>query len=210
MSHPSFPVRFLRGIARIFFLESAARRVYHSLQPSRSGGNQRPPSETSKCRVRLAPYCIGYGLDVGFGGDPIVPHAISVDMPQPYSDVGQLPVQLGGNAAQLPWFRDNVLDFIFSSHLLEDFHDTAAVLKEWMRVLKPGGRLIIFCPDEQVYRRHCAATGQPYNQHHVHADFSLQFAKDALTRSDIPFRLLHENPLVDTYSWELVVEKITK
>jgi ubiquinone/menaquinone biosynthesis C-methylase UbiE len=117
-------------------------------------------------------------------------------------------VQLGGDATHLVWFADGVLDFVFSSHLLEDFFDVGAVLAEWLRVLKPGGRLIIFCPDEQIYRRHCAATGQTYNTHHVHADFSLAFVKRELVRQAMPHRVIHENPLVDVYSWEIVVEKL--
>lgn len=188
-------------------LATAGRRFYHRLQPSRRAWTP-PASETSKCRARLAPFCQGYGVDLGFGGDPIVPHAIGVDQPRPYSDVGKNPVQLGGDAARLIWFADGALDFVFSSHLLEDFVDVAGVLKEWLRVLKPGGRLIIFCPDEQVYRRHCQATGQPYNEHHVHADFSLAFVKRELAATGVPMRVLHENPLVDVYSWELVVEKL--
>lgn len=166
------------------------------------------PSETSKCRPRLAPYCTGYGVDLGFGGDPIVPHAIRVDLPQPYTQVGAHSVQLGGGAENLYWFRDNVLDFVFSSHLLEDYDDTEAVLREWLRVLKPGGRLIIYCPDEQRFRAHCAATGQPYNPHHKHADFSLAYVKNALDRVGA-VQILHENPNVDSYSWELVCQKGT-
>ncbi len=203
---PNIIVRSLRGILHPLGLSSAGRRLYHSLQPSRRAQRQ-APSETSKCRMRLAPFCTGYGVDLGFGGDPIVPHAIAVDMPRPYSEVGQRPVQLGGDAARLVWFADETLDFVFSSHLLEDFVDVRAVVTEWLRVLKPGGRLIIFCPDEQVYRVHCAKTGQPYNQHHVHADFSLEFVKRELVTSGVPHRIVHEAPLIDDYSWEIVVEK---
>jgi SAM-dependent methyltransferase len=200
-------VRGVRNALKVVGLDSAGRQIFHRLQPSRRNRPPPPPSETSKCRARLAPFCSGYGLDLGFGGDPIVPHAIGMDMPQPYSDVGKLPVQLGGDATRLVWFADGTLDFVFSSHLLEDFVDVGAVLREWLRVLKPGGRLIIFCPDEQVYRRHCAATGQPYNTHHVHADFSLAFVKRELARLGVPHRILHEAALIDVYSWEIVVEK---
>ncbi|HUL52738.1 MAG TPA: class I SAM-dependent methyltransferase, partial [Opitutaceae bacterium] len=171
---------------------------------------QPPPvpysSETSKCRARLAPYCTGCGVDVGCGGDPILPQALRVDLPQPYARYSDLPVQLGGDASQLRWFADGQLDFVFSSHVLEDFADTRTVLREWLRVLRPGGRLVLYCPDEQVYRAHCAATGQPYNQHHVHADFSLAFVKRALDGLG-PLRILYEAALVEIYSWELVVEK---
>ncbi|HSY54368.1 MAG TPA: class I SAM-dependent methyltransferase [Opitutaceae bacterium] len=206
MPQPSLPIRALRALARATGLETCARAAYHRLQRWRH-----PPivwpSETSKCRARLAPWCTGYGLDLGFGGDPIVEHAIRMDFPQPYSDVGKQSVQLGGKAEDLYWFRDNCLDFIYSSHLLEDFADTRAVLAEWLRVLKPGGRLILYLPDEQVYRRHCAATHQPYNTHHQHADFSLEFVKRHLAALG-GTRVLHENPHVEIYSWEIVTEKL--
>jgi hypothetical protein len=99
------------------------------------------PSETSKCRERLAPFCEGYGLDIGFGGDPISETAIRVDMPNPYTRTGSFPVQLGGDATRLHWFANGTLDYVYSSHLLEDFKDTRAVLVEWIRVLKSGAVL---------------------------------------------------------------------
>lgn len=164
-------------------------------------------SETSKCRTRLLPFCTGYGVDLGFDGDPISPQAVRVDSPRPYADTGAAPVQLGGDATKLHWFRDGVLDYVYSSHLLEDFPDTEAVLREWLRVLKPGGNLIIFCPDEPVYRAHCQRTGQMYNENHKHTDFSLQKVKSALQHIG-GVRFIHETPLVDIYSWELVAQKI--
>ncbi len=205
--NPNFFVRIGRNLLRPFGLAPLARGAFHRIQRGPPPPPP-PPSETSKCRARLAPFCSGYGLDLGFGGDPIVAHAIGMDMPQPYSDVGKLPVQLGGDATKLVWFADGVLDFIFTSHLLEDFPDVRGALAEWLRVLKPGGRLIIFCPDEPVYRQYCAANNLQRNLHHVYADFSLAFVKRELTQLGGPHRVLHENPLVDIYSWEIVVEKL--
>lgn len=187
-------------------LEHAARTTYHRYRHWRAMRMARV-SETSKCRARLAPFCTGYGVDLGFGGDPITPHAIRVDFPRPYTEVGNNPVQLGGDAANLVWFRDGTLDFVFSSHLLEDFDDTAAPLREWLRVLKPGGRLIIFCPDEARYRVHCERTGQFHNPNHKHAHFSLDYVKGLLAQIG-GTRVIHEAPVVDIYSWDLVVEKL--
>ena len=201
-----------RALAAVH-LDGPARRFRDALASGLlNGGARRSPvwqSETSKCRARLAPYCTSYGLDLGPGGDPITPHAIRVNLPQPYSHVGSLPVQLGGDAGNLYWFRDGVLDFVYSSHLLEDYQDTEAVLREWLRVLKPGGKIVLFCPDEQVYRKHCDATGQPYNQHHVHSEFSLDFVKRILDRIG-ETEVLYEMPLIDIYSWELVCRKIER
>lgn len=164
------------------------------------------PSETSKCRSRLAPYCVGYGVDLGFGGDPITEHAIRIDLPTPYTRVGNTSVQLGGDCSNLRWFRDEVLDFVYASHLLEDFPDLGSVLKEWLRVLKPAGHLILFCPDEQRFRAHCLATGQPLNPEHQHEDFSLNKVK-AMLASLGQTQFIHEQDGMDTYSWELVCRK---
>lgn len=165
------------------------------------------PSETAKCRERLAPFCRGYGVDLGFGGDPITDHAIRVDLPVPYTKVGRnQSVQLGGDCTQLRWFRDGSLDFVYSSHLLEDFPETMPVLREWLRVLAPGGHLVLFCPDEQLFRAHCARTGQNYNPHHKHADFSLGKVKAMLAELG-GSEIVHERDRVHVYSWELVCRK---
>jgi predicted SAM-dependent methyltransferase len=198
---------FAEGVLSFLHLETIFSRVLFALR-------LKTPvwpwsSETSKCRSRLAPFCIGYGVDIGFGGEPIVEHAIRIDLPEPYAKVGNQPVQLGGDAANLHWFRDRVLDFVYSSHLLEDFSDTEAILCEWLRVIKPGGKLILYCPDEQRFREHCEKTGQPYNLHHRIKNFSFAYVKELLERlGENDF--VHENPHVDDYSWELVLIKKQK
>jgi predicted SAM-dependent methyltransferase len=162
------------------------------------------PSETSKCRARLAPFCTGNGVDIGPGGDPILPTAVRVDLQSPYSHVGDNPVQLAGDATNLYWFADGVLDYAYSSHVLEDFVDTKSVLREWLRVLKPGGHLVVYCPDELRYRAHCRATGQPYNQAHKLENFSFDHVVSAITEVDPGGKIVHGHPAVELYSWELV------
>jgi hypothetical protein len=164
-------------------------------------------SETSKCRGRLSVFCVGNGLDLGFGGDPILNSSIRVDYLVPYAKVGSYPVQLTGDAKDLFWFNDNVLDYVYSSHLLEDFVDTEGVLREWLRVIKIEGNLVIYCPDEQLFRLHCDKTGQPYNPAHIHSDFSLNYVKRILSKIG-NISVVYENNIVDIYSWELVVKKI--
>ena len=186
------------------------RALMSRVRPCRSEPAIEPrriwPSETSKCRARLRPFCVGCGLDIGPGGDPICDSAIRIDLAEPYSHVGKYSVQLTGDASQLSWFRDGVLDYVYSSHVLEDFADTEKVLCEWLRVLKPGGRLVLFCPDEQAFRNHCRETGQPYNPAHKHADFSIERVRNFLARIGSA-SIVHEVPLIDKYSWELVCVK---
>lgn len=170
-------------------------------------------SETSFARGRLMPYCQGIGLDIGFGGDPIVPWAICLDRSEGSRGRASFkgfnfPTHLPANADALPWFKDGVLDFVYSSHCLEDFKDTVKVCQEWLRVIKPGGNLIIFCPNQQTYLNHCRVDGALPNQDHAHDDFGIVFLKKAIfslgySQADV----IHEIPMIDTYSFDLVIQK---
>jgi SAM-dependent methyltransferase len=129
-------------------------------------------SETSKYRHLTVTHCGGNGIDIGSGGDPVVPWAISIDLPsEDYHryNAGTRPenaIHLNCDARILP-FKDKTLDFVYSSHLLEDFHDWKPVLQEWGRVLKPGGFIVILVPDRERWRAAVDA-GQPPNCAHRH------------------------------------------
>ena len=142
-------------------------------------------SETSKFRHLFIKYCNGDGIDIGFGGDPAVPTAITIDLPTPYAKTGDFAQNLYGDGRNLHWFKDNILDYVYSSHLLEDFEDTQNVLKEWIRVLKPGGYLLLLLPNEQRFREYCKENGMPYNEEHKHENFSLENIKHILKSLEI-------------------------
>jgi SAM-dependent methyltransferase len=129
-------------------------------------------SETAKYRHLTVPYCNGNGVDIGSGGDPVVPWAISMDLPR-----GEFAtyhsqhdprhaIHYGGDAKNLP-FKDATLDFLYSSHLLEDFLDWDPVLTEWARVVKPNGYVIILVPDKALWKA-ALDRGQPPNCAHTH------------------------------------------
>ncbi len=145
-------------------------------------------------------------MDIGFGGDPITPTAICMDLPTPYAQYLTHVQHLRGSADDLRWFRDNSLDWVYSSHVLEDFPDTAGVLGEWIRVVKPGGHVVLYLPDEQTYRAHCRSQGKPPNAHHIHEHFGLPYLKGILDRrTDV--EIVHEAFPVGIYSFELVLRK---
>ena len=53
------------------------------------------------------------------------------------------------NAETLELFNDDHQDFVIANHVLEHCEDVIGTLKNWVRVLKPGGKLFIALPDKE-------------------------------------------------------------
>lgn len=163
--------KFIYGVNEHSRLPALAELCPHETEwrPDRNGMSV---SETAKHRGQIVQYCQGNGVDLGSSGDPVVPTALQVDLPtgasySPDFSQGRYPVQFRGDATKLTWFRDGVLDYVFSSHLLEDFADWTPALCEWSRVLRPGGHLVIFIPEKERWAK-AVADGQPPNNAHRH------------------------------------------
>jgi hypothetical protein len=146
-----------------------------------------PKSETSKFRNLTAPFCSGVGLDIGAGGDPVVKTAISVDLPG-----GAYCPPLGPGIVQIPcdarhvqkYFRLLALDYIYSSHLLEDFapQQWQGTVLNWCDLIRPGGYLVILVPEVELWRR-ALARGQPPNLNHKH-EFKFLELTDFFSKDD--------------------------
>lgn len=134
-------------------------------------------SETSKVRRLVIDYCQGHGCDIGFGGDKIKKtDCIGIDFAQPYAHTGKDSVDIACDVMKekIP-VADNTFDYVYTSHLIEDFVDTKTALEEFIRILKPGGNLILVFPDQAVYEKYCRKHGQPLNLYHIHKEMGLEF-----------------------------------
>lgn len=132
-------------------------------------------SETERYRHLTVNHLAGVGVDVASQGVAVVPWAISYDLPSKeflrYSNgmPPKGPLQLRGKAEKLP-FESQSLDWLYSSHFLEDVFDWIPVLKEWDRVIKVGGRMVILVPDKTLWNE-AIAKGQPPNCEHRHESY---------------------------------------
>ena len=70
--------------------------------------------------------------------------------------------QVADVSKELP-VEEGVWNVVIARHILEHCVDTIKTLQFWMKPLKPGGRLIIAVPDQQVIN------GIPLSPDHVHA-----------------------------------------
>ena len=82
-------------------------------------------------------------------GDKILSGYVNVDVAE--SRAGKRPDVLC-DLHRLASFEDNSADEILSVHVVEHFWrwEVVDVLKEWVRVLKPGGLMILECPEPEI------------------------------------------------------------
>lgn len=156
-------------------------------------------------------------LDIGFAGhegdgQPIVPQAIGIDKDYPGYDGITLP------------FADESQDAVYSSHCFEHIEDYAAALREWHRVLKPGGYMIIAVPHQHLFEKRLSPPSA-WNLDHKRfytAGSLLAEVESSLPANSFRVRHLCDNddgydysippldPAVGCFEIELVLEKIAQ
>ena len=148
--------------------------------------------ELRKCAWEIVKWTRGRGLDLGAGPVRTFPHFITVDNCRDAVLYGNQsrPDVLVQTATELPMFASGSMDFVVASHLLEHIplngqdprqfadpimralsekmmiekHSVTEALREWMRVIKTDGYLLLLVPDEDEYPK-CGETGA--NADHV-------------------------------------------
>jgi SAM-dependent methyltransferase len=76
---------------------------------------------------------------------------------------------------------DHAFDFVYSSHCLEHLEDVPCALRNWVRLVKPGGWLYIIVPDYVLYER--LSWPSRFNSDHK-ATFSLDIPRRKVRRSN--------------------------
>ena len=92
---------------------------------------------------------MGAGLDVGGGQDSLACYA------ELFPNIRNVFVYdlAHGDAQLLSNVPDGCFDFLYSSHCLEHLRDPHEALSNWIRVVRPGGHLVINIPDEDLYEQ---------------------------------------------------------
>lgn len=170
-------------------------------------------SETSKVRNLVDKYCIGFGCDIGFGGDKIMKNnCLGIDFDTPYANTGKDKVDIPCKIGEEPIpVGPNFFDYVYSSHLIEDFVDTKLILLDFIRVLKNEGNLILVFPNQLIYEEHCVKSGQPMNLYHIHKDMGLDYMLNVLNNIDsIKYNLLFSSDCEIDYNVILVIKIFKK
>lgn len=106
-------------------------------------------------------YLAGSGLEIGAHASPtLVPLGVNVtyvdrvpasywrDDPQ-YQGIKLVDPNIIDDGSVLAMIPDNSVDFVVSFHMLEHVPNPMGAVKNWIRVTKPGGILVISIPDKR-------------------------------------------------------------
>jgi FkbM family methyltransferase len=202
---------------RVHDLETNIRSVASALDPDRPVGWESRKSYGLKiANGFFERYLSGSAiLEIGYKGYiddivPIVPQAIGIDLDYPGYDSTTLP------------FPDGSQDAIYTSHCLEHISDYKQALRDWFRVLKTGGYLIIIVPHQFLFERRRKLPSLANSDHkRFYTPGSLlreieevlepnSYRVRHLIDNDIGFdySILQPRSAVGCYEIELVLEKI--
>lgn len=94
-------------------------------------------------------YFVGNGIDIGGKPDPLANYR------ELFARMGEVRTWdwEDGDAQFLASLGNDTVDFVHSSHCLEHLVDPQAGLQNWLRVVRPGGHIVITIPDEDMYEQ---------------------------------------------------------
>lgn len=105
--------------------------------------------------VWLQPYCHGLTVDIGCGFEKVLPGILGIDK-LGFGETGKTGCMLGqpsaadiqADAGDLFFITGATFDSVVSRHCFEHLPDPTATLREWLRILRPGGKLAMVLPND--------------------------------------------------------------
>jgi SAM-dependent methyltransferase len=139
----------------------------------------------------LRKYFVGHGVDIGGKPDPLVLYKEFFPL---LNNIKTWDWE-DGDAQYMDSVSDGVFDFVHSSHCLEHLVDPFVGIKNWLRVTKPNGYIIITVPDEDLYEQNIFPS--TFNRDHKWT-FTIYKSKSWSNKSINIFKLIESlNGLVE-------------
>ncbi|MEW6716614.1 MAG: methyltransferase domain-containing protein [Chloroflexota bacterium] len=128
----------------------------------RSGQERRLKMILQAVDYRIQGRVLDNGCGVGMYVEHLTPHAgemigLEYDFPRAQAARKRTPYIICSTGEALP-FPDNSFDVILSHEVIEHVQDDRKAIAEMIRTLRPGGRLVLFCPNR----------GYPFETHGIY------------------------------------------
>jgi len=130
----------------------------------------------------LSSVCQGKGIDVGCGHRKTHPDSIGIDWIEKgeKGNTGNVRGKISeadicAKGDNLKMFKNNCLDYVVSRHNLEHYRNSRRTLREWVRVLKIGGKIGIIVPNGE---------NPDTNEETHYSYFNLETFRDIIIKTD--------------------------
>jgi SAM-dependent methyltransferase len=108
-----------------------------------------------------------------------------------------------GDATRMEGIPDGIFHTVYASHILEHLPDYKSALKNWWRILRSGGHLIILVPHRDLYEKKLQP---PSNWNMEHCWFWLPDADDPPQCLNFKLELTDTLPDAELVSFEILAE----
>jgi ubiquinone/menaquinone biosynthesis C-methylase UbiE len=109
------------------------------------------------------------------------------------------------DATYMEGVEDNKFQTVYASHVLEHLPDPETALKNWYRILRPGGHLIVLVPHRELYER---KKELPSNWNFDHKWFWLPEGDEPPVTKGFKDTIERAIPGADVVSFEVLTEGI--
>lgn len=144
-------------------------------------------------------YMNGRGVDFGFRGSeilaqPVLKNCIGVELGTP-----------GYNSVTLD-APDGHFDFVFSSHVFEHLPNPTLNLKDWYRLVKVGGFIVIIVPHRDLYEKRLTLPSRWNEDHRAFYTPSSLLAVVEVALRPNSYRVVHCRDNDDYFDYSLIPE----
>jgi SAM-dependent methyltransferase len=175
MDVPPFALQIMRRVTRTYV---KSRRLFRAEVESKSGLEIGGPSGAFRDSGVLPLYRYAAALDnCVFALETIWEARRSEGQTFSYHPQKSNGFNFIREATDLHGIKDDAYDFVLSSHNLEHIANPVRALKEWIRVVKPSGAIIVILPN---YRHTFDHRRQPTPVEHMMKDYESGTSEDDL------------------------------
>lgn len=154
---------------------------------------------------KILPYAFGDGLDIGCGGRSINKEIDRLDIdpkkePDILCSMDKIPV------------ADELYDFVVAQHALEHIENQEKAIKEWLRIIKKGGFILIIHPDlqhtgkQKPLAENEGLQSDQYNLHY-HERTLNEFRNWIHPLQNLGFTIVEYGPALKNWSFYFVLRK---
>jgi GT2 family glycosyltransferase len=159
--HPDWDTReWSEKISREIIRKHGFRKWFETMEPpgEQLWEDMNNIDAESQCIRTIIPDNGKIVLDMGCGNNKIWPSATGVDLLANGQrgiggmrfTVNKMTDVVADISEPMPMFESDFADYILGKHILEHITDHISTLREWNRILKPGGKLVLAVPNEDL------------------------------------------------------------